>query len=126
MAKIAKACRVTEEQESFNLLGLTYLRTARQVLEPLCRPVCRVEDLVNVCPNKIIRLLDILRHYKPKRIDPTTASCAQATDVITVNGKKNDVSEFSGIIFVEQRQVAFMLKVGRPRISCGLNGGFNL
>lgn len=106
MIKIAKACRVTEEQEMFNNLGLTYLRTARQVLEPMCKPVNSVKELVKLCPSKIARLLELLSHYKPKK--PAEGSQPE-TELI--NGKKDDSKEFSGIIFVEQRYVAFILKV---------------
>ena len=91
------AYNLTELQEMFNCMALTYIRATKILLSPM-EAVASVQQLQPHIPDKILRLLEVLKQLNPANRPPEERKDDKRAD------------EFSGIIFVEQRYVAYILK----------------
>lgn len=100
---------INEDQTLFIRMGLTALQTAHKILNPKMKDVRSLKDALPYLPSRLVRLLDVLK-FEGKEIEKERKLNATKIVEETVN-KKADVSEFSGIIFVEQRYIAYVLRV---------------
>ncbi|VDP14976.1 unnamed protein product [Heligmosomoides polygyrus] len=92
--KLTKQTFLQPKTVDFLIMGETCMTTVRKLLEPKMKPIKTYEALKPYLPNKVTRLIDILSLFNPER---------QAQ-------KEND-DPLSGIIFVDQRYVAYTLNV---------------
>ncbi|VDO75067.1 unnamed protein product [Haemonchus placei] len=93
--KLTKQTFLQEKTVDFLIMGETCMTTVRKMLEPKMKPIRTLEGLKPYLPNKVIRLIDILSHFNQDRGN--------------ASGEKED--PLSGIIFVDQRYVAYTLNV---------------
>ncbi|KAK6022939.1 RNase3 domain protein [Ostertagia ostertagi] len=93
--KLTKQSFLQEKTVDFLIMGETCMTTVRKMLEPKMKPIKSLEGLKPYLPNKVVRLIDILSHFNP--------------DKGNVSSEKEE--QLSGIIFVDQRYVAYTLNV---------------
>lgn len=103
-----------------------YLKAAIHMLEMVVKNVKSIDDILRVTPPKVARLLEILKFFNPearrKALEESknsgqegqnAAELMPATEPVIPRRRPIplDPTEFSGIVFVEQRYVAYILKV---------------
>ncbi|EYC01886.1 hypothetical protein Y032_0103g3522 [Ancylostoma ceylanicum] len=93
--KLTKQTFLQQKTVDFLIMGETCMTTVRKLLEPKMRPIKNLESLTPYLPNKVVRLIEILSLFNPER---RTA-------------KEVEEDPLSGIIFVDQRYVAYTLNV---------------
>ncbi|CAJ0597978.1 unnamed protein product [Cylicocyclus nassatus] len=93
--KLTKQTFLQEKTVDFLVMGETCMTTVRKLLEPKMKPIKNLETLMPYLPNKVVRLIDILSLFNPERRTP----------------KEVEEDPLSGIIFVDQRYVAYTLNV---------------
>lgn len=106
---------MTDEQTLFIRMGLTALRTAHQILDQQMKTVRTLDDAKPHLPHRLFRLLEVLK-WEGKQIEKLKRenAAALAANNEEVN-KKLEPAEFSGIIFVEQRYIAYVMRVNQLR-----------
>ncbi|VDP48994.1 unnamed protein product [Soboliphyme baturini] len=87
---------VSEPHQLFIQLGQTYIRAAKKILEKHVKSVDSVAKLEAFVPDRVVRLLNILKSHCP---------------VIVPGQLPNPASEFAGVVFVQRRYTAYILKL---------------
>ncbi|KJH42285.1 hypothetical protein DICVIV_11731 [Dictyocaulus viviparus] len=89
--KLTRQSFLQEKTVDFLLMGETCMTIVRKMLEPKMRSIRSLEGLKPYLPNKVVRLIEILSYFNPE--------------------SRTTQSPLCGIIFVDQRYVAYTLNV---------------
>ncbi|CAB3402204.1 unnamed protein product [Caenorhabditis bovis] len=97
LSKLMKTQMLPDKASSFLNLARTTMITIRQILDPIMKPIRKYEDVLPYIPHRVIRLFELLQVYSPE---------------FQKNRMKMEKPDtLCGIVFVDQRCIAFMLHI---------------